>query len=124
KIYLLRSSQMPLPDKDLRDVQNRIYHMFMDTIETITEIEKYADIMYGQNAEQIRLAINEYLDDFIRATNKSGEPHPEALIYKTSRERFHRAGLYGAQLAVKERHVKQANAHLRESLGRRFNRFV
>lgn len=99
--------------------------MFMDTIQTIEAIEKNADVLFDKNADKIREAINEYLDDFIRNTAGSGESHPENLIYKTTRQKFQRAGLYGAQLAVKERHVTRANKELRESLtqpGRSFFR--
>jgi hypothetical protein len=93
--------------------------MFMETISIVEEIEQNADILYGERADEIRAAINEYLDDFIRNTARSGERHPESLIYDTRRERFQHAGLYGAQLNVKERHVTEANAELRDSLGQR-----
>jgi hypothetical protein len=93
--------------------------MFMDTIKTIEAIEENADVLFGTNAADVKEAINEYLKDFIRNTSGSGETHPEVLVYKTSREQFQRAGLYGTQLNVKERHVTQANEALRESLTRR-----
>lgn len=114
---------MPLSDNGLRDVQGRLMDMFMDTIQTIELIEQNADILFGENADQVRSAINEYLEDFIRNTQNSGEKHPEALIYETPRGKFQRAGLYGAQLDIKERQVTEANAEVRESLGQRARRF-
>jgi hypothetical protein len=38
------------------------------------------------------------------------------LIYEAPRENFQRAGLYGAQLNIKERQVSRANTTLRERL--------
>lgn len=107
---------MPLSDNELRDVQERVMRMFMDTIATFELIEKNAQTIYGDGSPRIRAAINEYLDDFLRNTAASGETHPEALIYRTSRQNFQRAGFYGAQLNVKEHQVTRANATLRERL--------
>lgn len=107
---------MPLSDSDLQDVRVRVNRMFMDTIATFEVIEKNAEAMYGERAADVRAAINEYLDDFLRKTSASGEEHPETLIFQTSRQNFQRAGFYGAQLKVKERQVATANATLRERL--------
>lgn len=107
---------MPLEDDDLREVQRRVMEMFMDTIATFQWIEQHADAMYGDRSADVRAAINEYLSDFLHLIEASGEPHPEALIYQTSRQRFQRAGFYGAQLKIKERQVLMANATLRERL--------
>lgn len=107
---------MPLADNDLRDVQNRVMRMFMDTIATFELIEKNAETLYGDRSAEVRTAINEYLDDFLRNTTASGEKHPEALIYQASRHSFQRAGFYGAQLRLKERQVSTANATLRDRL--------
>lgn len=86
----------------------------MDTIETFEMIERNADAIYGERAPQVRAAINEYLEDFLRNTLNSGEKHPEQLIYEAPRENFQKAGFYGAQLSIKERQVTTANATLRE----------
>ena len=107
---------MPLPEDELRTVQDRVFHMFMDTIHTFEELEKNADFLFDKKADDIKNAINEYLEDFIRNTGVSGEKHPEALIYEAPRANYQRAGLYGSQLNVKERHVVEANSNLRESL--------
>lgn len=107
---------MPLSDDELRDVQRRVMQMFMDTIATFEMIERNADAIYGENAPNVRAAINEYLDDFLRNTAASGETHPETLIYQAPRQNFQRAGFYGAQLKVKERQVAKANTTLRERL--------
>ena len=114
---------MPLKDEGLRDVQKRIYSMFEDTIKTIDQIEKNADFLFGANAIQIKSAIKEYMDDFILYTAKSGETNPKTLIHKASKERYQNAGLYGAQLDVKERQVTEANNELRESLSHRARSF-
>ena len=107
---------MPLEDRELRDVQRRVMRMFMDTITTLELIEKNADAIYGDRAAEVRAAINEYLNDFLRDTKASGEKHPEVLIFQTSRESFQRAGFYGAQLGIKERQVSAANVTLRDRL--------
>lgn len=107
---------MPLADKDLRDVQNRVMRMFMDTIATFELIGKNAEAIYGDRSADVRAAINEYLDDFLRNPTASGEKHPETLIYQISRQGFQRAGFYGAQLRIKERQVATANATLRDRL--------
>ena len=107
---------MPLSEDGLRDVQTRVMVMLFDTIKTIDQIEKNADVLFGENANQIKLAIREYMEDFFRNTSASGEVHPETLIFQTPREKFQSAGFYGAQLAVKERQVTDANQNLRESL--------
>ena len=107
---------MPLSEDNLRDAQNRVMRMLAETIQTLELIEKQADAMYGDRASAIRAAIKECLDDVWRDTRTSGEAHPEALIYQASRGDFQRAGLYGAQLGVKERQVLQSNRTLRERL--------
>lgn len=107
---------MPLSDSDLRDVQSRVMQMFMDTIATFELIEQNAEAMYGDRAPDVRAAINEYLNDFLRNTAASGEEHPEVLIFRAPRQNFQRAGFYGAQLRVKERQVLNANATLRERI--------
>lgn len=107
---------MPLSDNDLRDVQSRVLRMFMDTIATFEIIERNAEAIYGDRSPEVRAAINEYLNDFLRNTGASGETHPETLIYQAPRQNFQRAGFYGAQLSVKERQVSRANATLRERL--------
>jgi hypothetical protein len=107
---------MPLSDAELPDVQRRVMAMLADTIQTFDLIEQHADTLYGDGAHDIRAALKEFLDDFWRNTRASGERHPEALIYETPRQNFQWAGLYGAQLAVKEKHVSRANATLRARL--------
>lgn len=107
---------MPLSDNALREVQSRVLRMLMDTIATFEVIEQNAEAIYGESAPDVRAAINEYLDDFLRDTGASGEAHPETLIYRTPRQNFQRAGFYGAQLNLKERQVSRANATLRARL--------
>ena len=108
---------MPLSDDKLRNVQTRVMHMHMHTVKTIELIEKNADNIFNKNSDQISKAIKEYLEDFIYETKKSGETHPEALIYdKNSKEEYQKAGLYGVQLDIKERHVQDANTKLQKHL--------
>jgi|SRR6056297_442779 len=107
---------MPLSNDDLRDVQRRVLNMFMDTIKTFELINEQVNSIFEENSDQINSAINEYLEDFINNTQNSGETHPEELIYKASREAYQNAGFYGAQLALKERQVTEANNDLREVL--------
>jgi type II secretory pathway component PulJ len=108
---------MPLSDNDVRDAQQRIYNMFMDTVKTFEVIETdHAEMMFGDRAGFIKDAIRECLDDFVRNTNASGETHPEALIYGTSRQDLQRVGFYGVQLTLKEQQVLNANAGLRQRL--------
>ena len=109
-------SIMPLTDAELHNVQKRVMVMFMDTISTFETIEKNTELMYGNQASEMRAAIKECLDDFVHETKASGEKHPKVLIFETSRENYQRAGLYGAQLTVKERQVSNANATLRQRL--------
>lgn len=114
---------MPLSDNDLRAVQKRVFQMYMDTIATFEVIEQKATAIYGDKAREIRATINEYLDDFLRNSERSGERHPEQLIFETPRQNFQRAGLYGAQLNIKERQVSEANAILRERIDSGNRRF-
>lgn len=107
---------MPLSENELRNSRGRVMMMFMDTIATFEAIENNAETLFGENAGEMRSAINECLNDFLRNAAASGEKNPEALIYETPRENLQRAGFYGAQLNVKERQVSKANASLRESL--------
>jgi hypothetical protein len=107
---------MPLSDDQLRDAQNRVMAMLAETIATFELIEKNVEAMYGDSAHDIRRALKECLDDHWRHTSKSGETHPESLIYKASKENFQRAGFYGAQLDIKERQVLQSNRTFRERL--------
>jgi hypothetical protein len=107
---------MPLSDNDLQDVRRRVMQMFMDTVATFELIEKNAEALFGDRSPDVRAAINEYLKDFLRNTEASGELHPETLIFRASRQNLQRAGFYGAQLRVKERQVLSANATLRERI--------
>ncbi len=107
---------MPLAQEELRDVQARVLRMFMDTITTFEAIRANSGELFGERAPQIQAAIDEYLEDFLRRTDVSGEKHPEQLIYETSTANYQRAGFYGAQLGLKERQVTVANASLRERL--------
>lgn len=67
------------------------------------------------NAPLVRRAIDECLDDFVRDTGRSGETHPEVLVYKASAGDFQKAGFYGTQLALKELQVSEANNGLRQA---------
>lgn len=107
---------MPLSEDGLRDVQGRVYAMLRETLGTIEFIEKNADVLFGENASEVKLAIDEYMKDFINNPNNSGEKDPKASIYETPKEKFQTAGLYGAQLNIKERQFYEANAQVRKSL--------
>lgn len=107
---------MPLSENELDYVRRRVFAMFMDTIGSLELIAKNADAIYGEKAAQIRSAIDEYLDDFVRNTKASGEDQPETLIFRTSRTNLQRAGFYGSQLDVKERQVREANATMRDRI--------
>ena len=107
---------MSLSDEELKEVQKKVNSMLMETIGIIELIEKNADVLFGENANQIKLAINEYMKDFIKNTYNSGEKHPEELIYNTSKESFQKVGFYGSQLDLKERQVMEANNAVQESL--------
>lgn len=107
---------MPLREDDLQESRRRVWSMFMDTMNTFAIIESRAEEIYGPRAPIIRSAIQEYVNDFIRNTQDSGESHPEVLIFQASRERLQRSGFYGSQLDIKEHQVTTANASLRERL--------
>lgn len=107
---------MPLPEDELQNVRDRVMAMFMDTIKTFKMIRENADAIYGERATDIRAAIDEYLNDFLHNTEASGETTPKALIDETPRQNFQRAGLYGAQLNIKERQITNANDSLRDRL--------
>jgi hypothetical protein len=108
---------MPLSNDEVNDARKRIMNMFMETIKTFEAIEnQHVEMMFRDRAGFIKDAIRECLDDFVRNTEASGEAHPEALIYATSRQDLQRAGFYGVQLALKEEQVIKVNASLRERL--------
>jgi hypothetical protein len=107
---------MPLSERDLGEVRRRVFQMLVDTIATLEALEKNAELLYGDRAASVRAAINEYLDDFIRNPAAAGQIHPEVLIYRTPQENLQRAGLYGAQLTIKEQQVTRANRSLRERI--------
>lgn len=107
---------MPLRDEDANEARRRLLRMFMDTISVFEMIEKGADTIYGDRAPQMRAAIRECLEDFLYQTQQSRQVHPERLIYEASASELQTAGLYGAQLDLKERQVEAANRSLRERL--------
>ncbi len=107
---------MPLSNERLREVQIRVNRMLMEILVTIRLIKENADILFGKNANQIKLAINEYMEDFIENTHNSGEKHPEGLIHNTSKESFQKVGFYGSQLDLKECQVREANNAVQKSL--------
>ena len=108
---------MPIQEHELHDIRRRVLAMFMDTIASFEQIEKHADELFGDSAADIRGAINECLDDFVRRTDRSGQAHPETIIFvRASTADFQRAGFYGRQLALKEKQVSAANEGLRHAL--------
>lgn len=104
---------MPLAGEDLRDVHGRLMRMFEDTIKTFEAMEHNADKLYAERATEVQAAIHECLEDFVRNPTAAGGLHPETLVYRASKDSLQRAGLYGAQLAIKEQQVAQANLALR-----------
>lgn len=113
---------MPLTDNQVREVQERLLAMVMDTVRTFEALHQHADELFGDQAPQLQAALDEWLNDFIRKP-VAGELHPEVAIYRSSRDQLQRAGFYGAQLAVKERQVTTANDNLRRSLSERVRGF-
>lgn len=115
---------MPLQQEELRDVQRRLTQLVMASIDTFGQLSADADWLFGERAPQLRAAIDEWLKDFVTKTELSGERHPEAAIYGTEGDKLQRAGLYGAQLAVKEQQLTAANRGLLDGLGRRLRSVV
>lgn len=74
---------MPLSEKDEKDVKRRLLSMFMDTIKTFRLISEFADKYFGENAKELKEAIDEYLHDFIDHPDGKERIHPEVLIYGT-----------------------------------------
>ena len=108
---------MPIQEHELHDIRRRVLAMFMDTIASFEQIEKHAEDIFGDSAADIRGALNECLDDFVRRTDRSGQPHPETIIFvRATAADFQRAGIYGRQLALKELQVSAANNGLRNAL--------
>ncbi|NII11068.1 hypothetical protein [Oleiagrimonas sp. C23AA] len=105
---------MPLLEADENDVKRQLLSMFMDTIETFRAISQHAELYFGEHSEQLSRAIDEYIRDFIEQPDGEERIHPEVLIFRTDRVALQSTGFYGAQLAVKERQVTQANRGLRE----------
>lgn len=110
---------MPLLESEEREVKQRLFAMFMETIRTFELIAENAEVYFDDNALELRAAIEEYLADFIRTPDGIERVHPEALIFQADRTALQNAGFYGAQLAVKERQVMSANGGLREAIGSR-----
>ena len=107
---------MPLHESEEREVKHRLVHMYMDTIETFRMISEYAEFYFGENSNELRNAIDEYILDFIDQTDGEERIHPEGLIFRTERIALQSAGFYGAQLNLKERQVTTANKNLREAI--------
>lgn len=110
---------MPLLESEERDVKHRLTNMYMDTIKTFEMLSENAEFYFGENGAQIRDAIQEYLEDFIRNPDGKERLHPEAAIFKADRVSLQNAGFYGIQLSLKERQVTEANEGLRKSISSR-----
>jgi len=110
---------MPLLESDEREVKHRLTMMYMDTIETFRLILENSEIYFGENSGELSDAINEYIYDFIDNPDNEERIHPEGLIFRTDRVKLQSAGLYGAQLNLKERQVTNANKSLREAIKER-----
>ncbi|MEL1264891.1 hypothetical protein [Pseudoxanthomonas putridarboris] len=116
---------MPLDEREIDQVRRRVFHMYMDTIETFRLMTRHADELFGTQGPMVRSALEEWLRDFVDDTGSSGERHPESQVYGASRESLQKAGFYGAQLDLKERQVSEANTTWRErmrNLGRAWRR--
>ena len=111
---------MPISnDDELQECKQRVFRMYMDTIQTFHILSEYSRPLFGESSQYVKLAIEEYLDDFFRNTEKSGETHPEVLIFEAPLKSFQQAGFYGAQLNLKEKQVLSANTSVREWLAQR-----
>lgn len=109
---------MPLLENEVQVVRKRVLLMVMDTIETVKLINENSPMLFGESSDHVSKAIDEFLIDFIDNPNQSKQIHPERLIYAATREKFQDAGLYGAQLSLKERQVTESNKAVRESLAK------
>ncbi len=107
---------MSIREEDSKELKTRIFRMLNDSLETINLIGENAEVLFGSNSDQIKAAIDEYMKDFIINPDGDVYPHPEDIIYKTSIVKYQQAGLYGAQLDLKERQVSEANLEVRETL--------
>ena len=104
---------MPLTEDGLQDARGRVFRMFMDTVQVFRMMREEARWLFGDAASEIAAAIDEYMRDFIDEPQRANQLHPEVLIYNASAERLQDAGLYGAQLALKESRVLQVTASMR-----------
>ena len=107
---------MPLLESEERQVKQRLVLMYMDTIETFRLISEHAEFYFGENSNELKEAINEYIRDFVDEPDGDERIHPEGLIFRTERVALQSAGFYGAQLNLKERQVSTANNALREAI--------
>lgn len=105
---------MPLSEAEEHEVKGAILSMFMDTIHTFRILSENADKYFGEHSDQLKDAINEYIQDFIDSPDGKERVHPEKLIFDTPRVELQNAGFYGAQLILKQRQVTEANFNLRE----------
>lgn len=110
---------MPLKESQEREVKHRLTALFMDTVETFELLALNADLYFGKNSGEIKVAIEEYLEDFIKSPDGKERKHPEQAIFEAARTTLQNAGFYGAQLDLKERHVREANTSLREAISTR-----
>jgi len=110
---------MPLTEAEEVNVKRRLLHMYMDTIATFRQLSQQIEFFFGEDAAELREAINEYLRDFIDEVDGEERIHPEGLIFRADRIALQGAGFYGAQLNLKERQVSTANRSLREAISRR-----
>lgn len=107
---------MPIRDEQLDEARRCLLSMLMDTVRSIEAIHDHAQALFGARAGLARAAIDACLDDSLRDTAASGQAHPRLLLDAVPARRLQAAGLYGAQLALKQAQVTAANTGLRLAL--------
>lgn len=116
---------MPLTPNDQEHARPILYNMFIDSMETMRKLDLVLDHYFGPNAEELRAALRECLDDFVFETQSSRYPDPRGLILEIPVNNLIKAGFYGAQLRLKKRQITEANLELRKAIETRSpsNRF-
>lgn len=107
---------MPINENQLSEIQKELEMLTIDSYKTFRQLLEFASSNFPDHAQQFFSAVEEFDSDFMRPDEGNEESLMQRRIRSASLESLQDAGLYGSQLALKSRQVKEANENVRKSI--------
>ncbi len=110
---------MPLQENDISEVRVRLKSLLNEILHILEMLNEYAPEHFPERYEKLQAAFNEFRDDFVGLTDAHGNNKLTKFIDSAEGLELQNAGLYGAQLDIKEEYTKQANQGMLQTINQR-----